>query len=53
MGPVASLLDRVETVFADQAYQGLEEKIEDELDWTFQVIESEDDEPGFSVEPKW
>jgi len=50
--PVASRLGRVETVFADQAYQGLEEKIEDELDWKLQVVESEEDESGFSVDPK-
>lgn len=49
---VASRLDRVETVFADQVYQGLEEKIRGELGWTLQVVESEEEGSGFSVEPK-
>ncbi|MCS3855293.1 putative transposase [Salinibacter ruber] len=51
LAPVASRLSRVETVFADQAYRGLEETIDRELDWKLQVVES-DDEPGFSVDPK-
>lgn len=49
--PVASRLDRVETVFADQAYRGLEEAINGELDWRLQIVESEEDS-GFSVETK-
>jgi putative transposase len=51
LAPVASRLSRVETVFADQAYRGLEETIDRELDWELQVVES-DDKPGFSVDPK-
>ena len=43
---------RVETVFADQAYQGLEETFDKKLDWTLEVVESDDDESGFSVDPK-
>ncbi len=52
LAPVASRLDRVETVFADQAYQGLEETFDKKLDWTLEVVESDDDESGFSVDPK-
>jgi putative transposase len=33
LAPVASRLGRVETVFADQAYRGLEEKLDQELGW--------------------
>jgi putative transposase len=51
LAPVASRLSRAETVFADQAYQGLEEAINSELDWRLQIVESEEDS-GFSVEPK-
>ena len=42
----------METVFADQAYQGLEEKLDRKIGWELQVVESNDDEPGFSVDPK-
>jgi putative transposase len=52
LAPVASRLDRVEAVFADQAYQGLEEELEDELGWDLQVVESDDENSGFSVDPK-
>lgn len=52
LGPVASRLDRVKTVFADQAYQGLADKVKHKLDWTLQVVESEEEHSGFSVEPK-
>jgi putative transposase len=52
LGPVASRLDRVKTVFADQAYQGLEEKIQGEFDWTLQVVEPAEEGSGFSVDPK-
>ena len=52
LAPVASRLDRVEAVFADQAYRGLEEELEDELGWDLQVVESDDEHSGFSVDPK-
>ncbi len=52
LAPVASRLDRVETVFADQAYQGLEEKLDRELGWKLQVVDSEEETPGFSIDPK-
>ena len=52
LAPVASRLDRVETVFADQAYQGLEEKLDRELEWDLQVVESDEGESGFSIDPK-
>ena len=42
LAPLASRLGRVETVFADQAYQGLEEILEEELSWELQVVESDD-----------
>ena len=42
----------MEAVFADQAYQGLEEELEDELGWDLQVVESDDEHSGFSVDPK-
>ena len=44
LAPLASRLDRVETVFADQAYQGLEETLDRELSWKLQVVESDEDE---------
>ena len=52
LAPVASRLDRVETVFADQAYRGLEETLDKELGWTLEVVESDEDEPGFSIDPE-
>jgi hypothetical protein len=52
LAPVASRLDRVETVFADQAYQGLEEKLNRELGWELQVVESEEETSRFSIDPK-
>lgn len=52
LAPTASRLDRVETVFADQAYQDLEETLEEELGWELQVVESDDGNSGFSVDPK-
>ncbi|WP_259115839.1 transposase [Salinibacter ruber] len=52
LAPTASRLDRVETVFADQVYQGLEETLEEELSWELQVVESDDGNSGFSVDPK-
>ena len=52
LAPVASRLDRVETVFADQAYRGLEETLDSELGWGLHVVESDEDDPGFSVDPK-
>ena len=52
LGPVASRLDRVKTVFTDQAYQGLEEKIQGEFDWTLQVVEPAEEGSGFSVDPR-
>lgn len=52
LAPVASRLDRVETVFADQAYRGLEEQLDNKLGWDLQVVESDEEEPGFSVDPK-
>lgn len=50
--------ERLETVFADRAYQGdLEDKLEDALDLRLEITSSEAEdaeaeEPGFSVEPK-
>jgi putative transposase len=52
LAPVASRLGRVETVFADQAYQGLEEKLDRELGWELQVVESDGEGSGFSIDPK-
>ena len=52
LAPVASRLDRMETVFADQAYRGLEETLDSELGWGLHVVESDEDDPGFSVDPK-
>ena len=52
LAPVASRLGRVETVFADQAYRGLEERLDRELGWELQVVESDEGESGFSVDPK-
>jgi putative transposase len=42
----------VETVFADQAYRGLEETLDRELAWELQVVESDGENSGFSVDPK-
>ncbi|WP_240315820.1 IS5 family transposase [Salinibacter ruber] len=50
--PIESWTDRVETVFADSAYQGLETNIESELDWSLRVVEPEGEKGGFSVDPK-
>ena len=52
LAPVASRLSRMETVFADQAYRGLEETIDRELDRELQVVESNEEGRGFSVDPK-
>jgi putative transposase len=52
LAPIASRLGRVETVFADQAYRGLEETLDSELGWGLHVVESDEDDPGFSVDPK-
>ena len=43
---------RVETVFADSAYQGLENDIESRLNWSLNVVEPEGEKSGFSVDPK-
>ena len=50
--PVESWTDRVQTVFADSAYQGLENDIESELNWSLSVVEPEGEKAGFSVDPK-
>jgi len=50
--PVGRRTDRVETVFADSAYRGLEDKISDELSWSLEIVEREDENGGFSVDPK-
>jgi hypothetical protein len=50
--PIESWTDRVETVFADSAYQGLENDIESELGWSLNVVEPEGEKAGFSVDPK-
>lgn len=50
--PVESRAKRVETVFADSAYRGLEEEIRSELDWSLEVVKRENDTGGFSVDPK-
>ncbi|WP_259196274.1 transposase [Salinibacter ruber] len=50
--PIESWTDRVETVFADSAYQGLENEIESDLDWSLSIVEPEGEESGFSVDPK-
>jgi putative transposase len=52
LAPIASRLDRVKTVFADQAYRGLEEALNREFGWTLQVVESDQEDSGFSVDPK-
>ncbi len=52
LAPIASRLDRVETVFADQAYRGLEETLDREFAWKLQVVESDGENSGFSVDPK-
>ncbi|MCS3706485.1 putative transposase [Salinibacter ruber] len=50
--PIESWTDRVETVFADSAYQGLGNDIESRLNWSLSVVESEGEKSGFSVDPK-
>ena len=52
LAPIASRLDRVKTVFADQAYRGLEEALDGEFGWTLQVVESDQEDSGFSVDPE-
>ena len=52
LAPVASRLGRVKTVFAERACQGLEEKLDLELGWELQVVESEEETSGFSVDSK-
>ena len=45
--------DRLEVVFGDRAYQGeLEEKLKTALDLRLEIVSSESEAPGFSVEPK-
>jgi putative transposase len=39
-------------VFADQPYQGLEEKLDRELGWELQVVESDGEDSEFSIDPK-
>jgi putative transposase len=50
--PVEIWTDRVETVFADSAYEGLGNEIENKLDWSLSVVEPEGEKSGFSVDPK-
>ena len=50
--PIRNWTERVETIFADSAYRGLEEKIRGELDWSLEIVERENDTTGFSVDPK-
>lgn len=50
--PVESWTDRVQTVFADSAYQGLENDIESELNWSLSVVEPEGEKARFSVDSK-
>jgi len=42
----------VETVFADQAYRGLEKTLDRELGWELQVVESDEEGSGFSIDRK-
>ncbi len=50
--PIESWTGRVETVFADSAYQGLANDIESELGWSLNVAEPEGEKSSFSVDPK-
>ena len=50
--PIGSHTDRGETVFADSAYRGLETEVERKLNWDLEIVEREDEESGFSVDPK-
>ncbi|MCS3651093.1 hypothetical protein GGQ08_003054 [Salinibacter ruber] len=51
--PIESwLTGQVETVFANSAYQGLENDIESRLNWSLNVVEPEGEKSGFSIDPK-
>jgi putative transposase len=50
--PIRGRTDRDKTVFADSAYRGLEGEIKNKLDWTLDIVEREDEDSGFSVDPK-
>ncbi|WP_259058967.1 transposase [Salinibacter ruber] len=50
--PIRCRTERDKTIFADSAYRGLEEEVENKLEWTLDIVEREDEEPGFSVAPK-
>ncbi|MCS4054446.1 IS5 family transposase [Salinibacter ruber] len=52
LAPVASRISRVETVFAHQAYQGPKEKLDWELGWKHQIVESDEESSEFSFDPK-
>ncbi|MDZ7826657.1 MAG: IS5 family transposase [Gammaproteobacteria bacterium] len=50
--PVWRWTERVETLFADSAYRGLEDEVQSELGWSLEIVEREKEESGFSVDPK-
>jgi putative transposase len=50
--PICGRTEQDKTVFADSAYQGLGEEVENKLGWSLSIVEREDKESGFSVDPK-
>lgn len=50
--PIGRHTTRCETVFADSAYRGLDNQVENELDGSLDIVERKEETPGFSVDPK-
>ena len=52
LAPIRYWTERNKTVFADSAYQGQGEEVENKLGWSLSIVEREDEDSGFSVDPK-